>query len=135
MLGSCLYWLKGASKPDHLRYSSFHLPTLSHPEQAEPDRSRPDIFLRHKVNEIYGIALLHKHFQIQSTERLVDIRNVSSPWEAGGDTSSVLKKALGVMVEKGLITEAEKEKAEEEQKKSIALPFTSETPSKRALKD
>ncbi|OAA59045.1 hypothetical protein SPI_06247 [Niveomyces insectorum RCEF 264] len=35
----------------------------------------------------------------------------------------------------GLITEAEKEKAEEEQKKAIALPFASETPNKRALKD
>ncbi|KAH7019807.1 hypothetical protein EDB80DRAFT_820410 [Ilyonectria destructans] len=61
-----------------------------------------DIFLRHKVNKIYGVALLHKHFQIQPTERLVDIRNVSSPWETGGDTDPVLKKYNGVIVPRSL---------------------------------
>ncbi|KAM5347097.1 hypothetical protein ACJ41O_010102 [Fusarium nematophilum] len=46
-----------------------------------------------------------------------------------------VRDALGAMMERGLITQAEKEKAEEEQKKAIALPFTSETPNKRALED
>jgi len=44
-----------------------------------------------------------------------------------------VREALAVMVENGLITEAEMEKAVEEQKQVIALPFTSETPNKRAL--
>lgn len=39
------------------------------------------------------------------------------------------------MVANGLITEAEKEKAEKKQKKAIVQPFTSETPNKSAPDD
>ena len=46
-----------------------------------------------------------------------------------------VRDALGAMVANGFITEAEKEKAEKEQNEAIALPFTSETPNKRALED
>ncbi|RSL94104.1 hypothetical protein CEP52_012818 [Fusarium oligoseptatum] len=59
------------------------------------------------------------------------VTKVSRDWNC----QNWVREALGVMVEKGLMTEAEKEKAEEEQRKAIALPFTSETPNKRALKD
>ncbi|KAI1325827.1 hypothetical protein F5Y16DRAFT_411223 [Xylariaceae sp. FL0255] len=51
-----------------------------------------DIFLRYNAYKIYGVALLHKHFAILPTQRLVDIRNVSLPWELGSDTSLELRK-------------------------------------------
>ena len=59
------------------------------------------------------------------------VTKVSRDWNC----QNWVRDALGMMVDKGLITEAEKEKAEEEQRKAIALPFTSETPNKRALND
>lgn len=46
-----------------------------------------------------------------------------------------VREALALMVTNGLISDAERLKAEEDQKQAIALPFTSETPNKRALKD
>ncbi len=46
-----------------------------------------------------------------------------------------VREALTLMVTNGLISDAERLKAEEDQKQAIALPFTSETPNKRALKD
>ncbi|KPM37935.1 hypothetical protein AK830_g8613, partial [Neonectria ditissima] len=53
------------------------LPSLNSANQQLQDKggegvitgSIRNIFLHHRVNETYGVALLHKHFQIQSTER------------------------------------------------------------------
>ncbi|KID68916.1 hypothetical protein MBR_08919, partial [Metarhizium brunneum ARSEF 3297] len=61
-----------------------------------------DIFLSHGAQDAYGIALLHKHFDIRPTDRLVDIQNVSSPWETGGDIEPVLKKYHGVIMPRSL---------------------------------
>lgn len=61
-----------------------------------------DIFLRHDAHRSYGVALLHKHFPIQPTERLVDIRNVSSPWETGDTTSATVVKYEGRIVPRSL---------------------------------
>ncbi|KAG8412960.1 hypothetical protein J3458_013383 [Metarhizium acridum] len=61
-----------------------------------------DIFLSHGVQGAYGIALLHKHFAIRSIDRLVDIRNVSSPWETGGDVEPTLKKYNGIIAPRSL---------------------------------
>ncbi|SPO05320.1 uncharacterized protein DNG_08007 [Cephalotrichum gorgonifer] len=51
-----------------------------------------DLFLKHKVHKQLGIALLHKHFPIQPTERLVDCRNISAPWDVGDDTEAITQK-------------------------------------------
>ncbi|KAM6514116.1 hypothetical protein FALCPG4_015278 [Fusarium falciforme] len=51
-----------------------------------------DLFLKNKVHEHLGIALLHKHFPIRPTERLVDCRNISAPWDMGDDTDAVTRK-------------------------------------------
>lgn len=50
-----------------------------------------ELFLAHQVHQQFGIGLLHKHFPIKPTERLVDYRNISAPWDLGeeeGDSSS-----------------------------------------------
>jgi hypothetical protein len=51
-----------------------------------------DLFLKHKVHKHLGIALLHKHFPIRPTERLVDCRSISAPWDIGDDTNAVTRK-------------------------------------------
>ncbi|KAF2261487.1 hypothetical protein CC78DRAFT_607690 [Lojkania enalia] len=57
-----------------------------------------DLFLKHKVNKQFGIVLLHKHFPIQPTKRLVDYRNISSPWDVSHDTQAVTTKYNGFIV-------------------------------------
>ncbi|KAK3897893.1 hypothetical protein C8A05DRAFT_19431, partial [Staphylotrichum tortipilum] len=44
-----------------------------------------------------GIALLHKHFSILPTERLVDSRNMSAPWDMSHDTNATAHKYEGVV--------------------------------------
>ncbi|KAI9763349.1 MAG: hypothetical protein M1839_006518, partial [Geoglossum umbratile] len=51
-----------------------------------------DLFLKHKVHKHLGIALLHKHFPIRPTERLVDCRSISAPWDIGDDTNADTRK-------------------------------------------
>jgi hypothetical protein len=53
------------------------------------------LFLKHGVQERLGIALLHKHMEIESTERLVECRHTSSPWKVNDATSSVIDKYDG----------------------------------------
>jgi hypothetical protein len=57
-----------------------------------------DLFLSHRVHEEYGIALLHRHFPMEESKRLVEYHNVSTPWETGGDTSVVTAKYDGFIV-------------------------------------
>jgi hypothetical protein len=54
-----------------------------------------DLFLKYGVHEYLGIGLLHKHFDILSIERLVDYRNMSSPWDLSHDTKATACKYGG----------------------------------------
>ncbi|OTA93918.1 hypothetical protein M434DRAFT_30424 [Hypoxylon sp. CO27-5] len=51
-----------------------------------------DLFLKYKVHKHLGIILLHKHFPIKPTQRLVDCRNISAAWEIGDDDNAVVSK-------------------------------------------
>lgn len=51
-----------------------------------------DLFLKHKAYKHLGIALLHKHFSIRPTERLVDCRSISAPWDVGNETDTSIRK-------------------------------------------
>ena len=42
------------------------------------------IFAKHNVNDFLGIQLLHRHFSLNSDERLVDVGGASVPWSNGG---------------------------------------------------
>ena len=37
------------------------------------------IFLKHQVQRIFGLALLHQHFQLQRNEKMVNVGNVALP--------------------------------------------------------
>lgn len=44
------------------------------------------LFLAHQVHKQFGIGLLHKHFPIKETERLVDFRNIAAAWDMDHDS-------------------------------------------------
>lgn len=39
-----------------------------------------DLFVRHKMDRTFGLALLHRHFELDVDERLVEYRGTSVPW-------------------------------------------------------
>ncbi|KAL2697579.1 hypothetical protein AAEP93_011483 [Penicillium crustosum] len=49
-----------------------------------------DIFMRHGVNDELAVALLHRHFEMESNEKLVELGPVSSPWPIPAQDESVL---------------------------------------------
>ncbi|KAH8878716.1 hypothetical protein GQ53DRAFT_81783, partial [Thozetella sp. PMI_491] len=42
-----------------------------------------ELFVRHEVDRTFGLALLHRHFELQPGERLVDYGGTSVPWHLG----------------------------------------------------
>jgi hypothetical protein len=50
------------------------------------------LFLDHDLYMTYGISLLHKHFPIEATQRLVDYRHSATAWEIGSQTASKIAK-------------------------------------------
>jgi hypothetical protein len=56
------------------------------------------LFLDRSLYHKYGISLLHKHFPIQATERLVDYHHVASPWMVGSQTALVVPRYEGAIV-------------------------------------
>ncbi|KAL1867181.1 hypothetical protein Plec18167_008722 [Paecilomyces lecythidis] len=56
------------------------------------------LFLDFDVHDHFGISLLHKHFQIEKNERLVDYRNISMPWAANDTCGSIVPKYEGFVV-------------------------------------
>jgi hypothetical protein len=39
-----------------------------------------DVFLKHNMQDRYGVSLLHRHFSMDSDERLVEYGAISTPW-------------------------------------------------------
>lgn len=56
------------------------------------------LFLDHGVQERFGVILLHKHLDMEPTERLVECGCTSSPWDVGDATSPVVNKYEGTIV-------------------------------------
>lgn len=40
------------------------------------------LFTKHGVEEKFGLGLLHRHFEMAPSERLVELNNISTPWNA-----------------------------------------------------
>ncbi|KAJ5164335.1 uncharacterized protein N7500_006165 [Penicillium coprophilum] len=49
-----------------------------------------DIFMRHGVNDELAVSLLHRHFEMASNEKLVELGPVSSPWPIAAHEESVM---------------------------------------------
>lgn len=61
-----------------------------------------DLFLEEKVQEIFGICLLHRHFPIKETQRLVEYHHSSSPWDAGDTTTTAVAKYEGYIAPRSI---------------------------------
>lgn len=46
-------------------------------------RTIRDLFQQHGVERMLGMSLLHRHFDMDSSEMLVEYRGTSVPWERG----------------------------------------------------
>ncbi|KAG5654828.1 hypothetical protein KAF25_010974 [Fusarium avenaceum] len=44
-----------------------------------------DIFMKHGVDKVFGVGLLHRHYDIAPNEKIVELGPVSSPWVVGDD--------------------------------------------------
>jgi hypothetical protein len=38
------------------------------------------LILKYKLEAVFGIGLLHRHFDLDATEKLVEFNNISTPW-------------------------------------------------------
>lgn len=48
-----------------------------------------DVFLKHGMENEYGVSLLHRHFDMEPKERLVEYHDVSTPWVLDSNESVV----------------------------------------------
>ena len=63
------------------------------------DSSIRPLFLHSNLYEKYGVSLLHKHFSMGPTERLVEFHNTSTPWSIGENkTDATLRYHDGYIV-------------------------------------
>ncbi|KAM0226809.1 hypothetical protein ACHAP5_012309 [Fusarium lateritium] len=44
-----------------------------------------DIFMKHGVDKVFGVGLLHRHYDVAPNEKIVELGPVSSPWVVGDD--------------------------------------------------
>jgi hypothetical protein len=84
-------------------YSS--LPSLRRASELLDESARQHLFgdirqffLDNNVHEKYGISLLHKHFPINNTERLVDYHHTSAAWTVGDEMADVTERYHGFVV-------------------------------------
>jgi hypothetical protein len=56
------------------------------------------LFLNNNVYNKYGVSLLHKHFLINKTERLVNCRHTSAAWTVGYKMTDVVEKYEGFIM-------------------------------------
>lgn len=50
-----------------------------------------DVFIKHHINDILGVQLLHRHFSLSNDERLVDVGKASVPWSNHGSNALDLR--------------------------------------------
>ncbi|EXA54767.1 hypothetical protein FOVG_02173 [Fusarium oxysporum f. sp. pisi HDV247] len=44
-----------------------------------------DVFMKHGVNKVFGVGLLHRHYDVAPNEKIIELGPVSSPWVVGDD--------------------------------------------------
>ncbi|KAK2777152.1 hypothetical protein FQN53_002353, partial [Emmonsiellopsis sp. PD_33] len=55
------------------------------------------LFLDSGMHERYGVSLLHQHFSMETNRRLVDLRNMSTPWTVN-NSDIVVPKYEGFVI-------------------------------------
>lgn len=88
----------------HATYESLPPLTLAHDKFEESDSSTHlkgpirDVFLKHSMQERYGVSLLHRHFDMDPEERLVEYHDVSTPWRLSNTEDPVVPALGGYIV-------------------------------------
>ncbi|RSL67952.1 hypothetical protein CEP54_002993 [Fusarium duplospermum] len=44
-----------------------------------------DVFMKHGVDKAFGVGLLHRHYDVAPSEKIIELGPVSSPWVVGDD--------------------------------------------------
>ncbi|KAF4502843.1 hypothetical protein FAGAP_928 [Fusarium agapanthi] len=44
-----------------------------------------DVFMKHDVDKVFGVGLLHRHYDVAPNEKIIELGPVSSPWVVGDD--------------------------------------------------
>ncbi|KAJ0136249.1 Uncharacterized protein HZ326_20759 [Fusarium oxysporum f. sp. albedinis] len=44
-----------------------------------------DVFMKHGVDKVFGVGLLHRHYDVAPNEKIIELGPVSSPWVVGDD--------------------------------------------------
>lgn len=62
-----------------------------------------ELFLQHNVDRVFGLSLLHRHFDLSSNELLVEYGGTSVPWEETlGKTSPYIRPSNWALAEDGI---------------------------------
>ena len=62
------------------------------------DGTLAPIFKKHKVEETFGVGLVHRHFDIKEDEKLVEFNNVSTPWTIDAGLNEVAVKGTNSLI-------------------------------------
>ncbi|KAF5720123.1 hypothetical protein FMUND_4407 [Fusarium mundagurra] len=44
-----------------------------------------NVFMKHGVDKVFGVGLLHRHYDVAPNEKIIELGPVSSPWVVGDD--------------------------------------------------
>ncbi|KAF5969582.1 hypothetical protein FBULB1_10156 [Fusarium bulbicola] len=44
-----------------------------------------DVFMKHGFDKVFGVGLLHRHYDVAPNEKIIELGPVSSPWVVGDD--------------------------------------------------
>ncbi|KAF5336445.1 hypothetical protein D9611_006607 [Ephemerocybe angulata] len=67
------------------------------------------LFIDHDMHQKYGVCLLHKHFSIAPTERLVEFHHTATPWQFGTvKTASFIPHHDGFIVPRAYLVKSSK---------------------------
>jgi hypothetical protein len=62
-----------------------------------------DLFIRHKMDRVFGLSLLHRHFPLSGDERLVEYHGTSVPWKVD-DFTRYIKPASWLLTTDGAVS-------------------------------
>lgn len=72
------------------------LPDLPTAEESFVSKGGPDLLdnvlkpmiERYQLESKFGVGLLHRHFELEDSEKLVEFNNISLPWNSDSDDHS-----------------------------------------------
>lgn len=83
------------------------LPALGHAHDTFLAQNGPEVinalgalFVKYKLVNDFGVALLHRHFALEESQRLVEVNGTSTPWTVPEDANKSTSAGTGTTVQK-----------------------------------